>query len=601
MPPRRNEVVAELAGADLLPAIHFIFSRAGCDEARDTIIRDGLVLNDERQVAAVDAHLAERLGPVGPEDQMALGVEQWSEGLRRGIASHHAGLVPLFKEITEELFAAGLVKLVYATETLALGVNLPARSVVIDRLTKFTGQTHEVLTPGQFTQLTGRAGRRGLDVEGHALVCWSPFVPFDQVAGLAGSRDFVLRSAFRPTYNMVANMVDGRTRAEAVDLLARSFAQFQVDRRTASRLRRASEKRDEAGEIRRRLGSASELPRSPTTGRRVSAVVLRPGDVVIPDDGRVHVVLSVANRGGGRIRVRAMDQEGRVGLLTDGHDDGSDVVGDPDLIGQVDLPTPFVPDDAGFRHALRDRLADFASDTAPPVRSARAGDSRSRDRRQLQRLESQLEQEATRPTDMESDLTARFDAALAVLTARGMVDGWALTTRGMSLTQIHNEADLLVAEVLGAGILRGLSASMTAAVLSCLTYRKRGPGDPSTVRLAGEFPHLFGRLSRLAEEVANAEQDAGLTPVDPPDPGFAHRIHAWAGGAELADVIDEDLPPGEFVRNVRLVADLLRQVAATAEPEIAVVALEAEDRLDRGVIALSAGRLGGNEDPELEV
>jgi len=601
VPPRRNEVVAELAGADLLPAIHFIFSRAGCDEARDTIIRDGLVLNDERQVAAVDAHLAERLGPVGPEDQMALGVEQWSEGLRRGIASHHAGLVPLFKEITEELFAAGLVKLVYATETLALGVNLPARSVVIDRLTKFTGQTHEVLTPGQFTQLTGRAGRRGLDVEGHALVCWSPFVPFDQVAGLAGSRDFVLRSAFRPTYNMVANMVDGRTRAEAVDLLARSFAQFQVDRRTASRLRRASEKRDEAGEIRRRLGSASELPRSPTTGRRVSAVVLRPGDVVIPDDGRVHVVLSVANRGGGRIRVRAMDQEGRVGLLTDGHDDGSDVVGDPDLIGQVDLPTPFVPDDAGFRHALRDRLADFASDTAPPVRSARAGDSRSRDRRQLQRLESQLEQEATRPTDMESDLTARFDAALAVLTARGMVDGWALTTRGMSLTQIHNEADLLVAEVLGAGILRGLSASMTAAVLSCLTYRKRGPGDPSTVRLAGEFPHLFGRLSRLAEEVANAEQDAGLTPVDPPDPGFAHRIHAWAGGAELADVIDEDLPPGEFVRNVRLVADLLRQVAATAEPEIAVVALEAEDRLDRGVIALSAGRLGGNEDPELEV
>ena len=212
-----------------------------------------------------------------------------------------------------------------------------------------------------------------------------------------------------------------------------------------------------------------------------------------------------------------------------------------------------------------------------------------------------MEQEATRPTDMESDLTARFDAALAVLTARGMVDGWALTTRGMSLTQIHNEADLLVAEVLGAGILRGLSASMTAAVLSCLTYRKRGPGDPSTVRLAGEFPHLFGRLSRLAEEVANAEQDAGLTPVDPPDPGFAHRIHAWAGGAELADVIDEDLPPGEFVRNVRLVADLLRQVAATAEPEIAVVALEAEDRLDRGVIALSAGRLGGNEDPELEV
>ena len=600
VPPRRNEVVAELAGADLLPAIHFIFSRAGCDEARDTIIRDGLVLNDERQAAAVDAHLVERLGSVGPEDQMALGVEQWSEGLRRGIASHHAGLVPLFKEITEELFAAGLVKLVYATETLALGVNLPARSVVIDRLTKFTGQTHEILTPGQFTQLTGRAGRRGLDLEGHALVCWSPFVPFDRVAGLAGSRDFILRSAFRPTYNMVANMVDGRTRAEAVDLLARSFAQFQVDRRTANRLRRISEKRDEARAIRRRLESDSELPRSPTTGRRVSVAVLRPGDVVIPDDGRVHVVLSVANRGGGRIRVRTMDQDGRVDLLTDGHENGTNVVGDPDLIGQVELPTPFVPDDPGFRNALRDHLADFTTDSAPPARSARVGDSRSGDRRQLKRLESELEREAARPSDIESDLTARFDAAFAVLTARGMVDGWALTTRGMSLTGIHNEADLLVAEVLGAGILRGLNASMIAAALSCLTYRKRGPGDPSTVSLAGEFPHLFDRLNRLAEEVANAEQEVGLTPADPPDPGFAHRIHAWVGGADLVDVIDEDLPPGEFVRNVRLVADLLRQVAATAVPEIAVVALEAEDRLDRGVIALSAGRLGDNEDLELE-
>ena len=600
IPPRRNEVVAELAGADLLPAIHFIFSRAGCDEARDTIIRDGLVLNDERQAARVDLHLADRLKSLGPEDQMALGVEQWSEGLRRGIASHHAGLVPLFKEITEELFTAGLVKLVYATETLALGVNLPARSVVIDRLTKFTGQTHEVLTPGQFTQLTGRAGRRGLDVEGHALVCWSPFVPFDRVAGLACSRDFVLRSAFRPTYNMVANMVNGRTRAEAVDLLARSFAQFQMDRRTANRLRQIGEKRNEAERIRRRLESDDETPKALAHGRRVSVAVLRPSDVVIPDDGHIRVIISVANRGGGRIRVRAMDREGRVVLLDDGYDDGSDLVGSPELVGQVELPTPFVPDDARFRQVLRDRLAEFAADSVPRPRLAASDDGRSGDRRRLVRLERDLEREAARPSDTEGDLTARFDAAFDVMEARGMVDGWALTTQGVALTKIHNESDLLVAEVLGAGILRGLSAAMTAAAVSCLTYRKRGPGEPSSVRLAGEFPDLFDQLILLAEEVANVEQEAGLTPADPPDPGFAHLIYAWVGGADLVDVLDEDLPPGEFVRNVRLVADLLRQVAATAEPEIAIVALEAEAGLDRGVIALSAGRLGVNDDHELE-
>ncbi len=601
VPPRRNEVVAELAGSDLLPAIHFIFSRAGCDEARDTVLRDGLVLNDEREAAAVDALLAERLVTVGEDDRFALGVDRWADALRRGVASHHAGLVPLFKEVTEELFIAGLVKLVYATETLALGVNLPARSVVIDRLTKFTGETHEVLTPGQFTQLTGRAGRRGLDVEGHAVVCWSPFVPFERVAGLAGSRDFVLRSAFRPTYNMVANMVDGRTRAEAVDLLARSFAQFQVDRRTSTRLRRNAEKRDEADRIRRRLDIDDRASIAPSRGRRVSVAVLRPGDVVVPDDGLTHVVLSVANRGGGRIRVRTLDHEGRVGLIAGDGADGDSMVGDPDLVGQVDLPVPFVPDDQGFRREARRRLADFVvgASNRPSQGDSRDGASdRAGDRHRLARIERDLARDGDRPADVEGDLTARFDAAFDVLAERGMVDGWSLTERGRPLTQIHNEADLLVAEVLDAGILRGLGGSMIAAVVSCLTYRKRGPGEPSTVRLAGEFPERFDRLTDLAEAVAAAERKAGLSPPDPPDPGFAHRIHAWAGGAELADVLDDDLPGGEFVRNVRLVADLLRQVAATAGQGIASAALDAQDGIDRGVIALSAGRVDADEDPE---
>lgn len=594
VPPRRNEVVAELAGADLLPAIHFIFSRAGCDEARDTVVRDGLVLNDAREAAAVDAHIAERLESVGEADRSALRVDNWADALRRGIASHHAGLVPLFKEVTEELFIAGLVKLVYATETLALGVNLPARSVVIDRLTKFTGETHEVLTPGQFTQLTGRAGRRGLDEEGHALVCWSPFVPFDRVAGLAGSRDFVLRSAFRPTYNMVANMVEGRTRAEAVDLLARSFAQFQVDRQTATRLRRNSEKHEEAAMIRGRLGDEERQPVMRTGGRQVSVAVLRPGDVVVPDDGLVHVVLSVANRGGGRIRIRALSQEGRVSMVSDGDAGVDDLVGDPELVGQIELPAPFLPDDPEFRREVRRRLADFVVDHVDWVARgvpSNEDPGRSGDRKRLDRLERDLAREADRPADVEGDLTARFDAAFDVLSARGMVDGWALTMRGLPLTQIHNEADLLVAEVLDAGILRGLSPSMTAAVVSCLTYRKRGPGDPSTVRLAGQFPDCFERLTELAGVVAAAEVEAGLKPAEPPDPGFAHCVHAWAGGAELGDVLDDDIPAGEFVRNVRLVADLLRQVVATAGPTVAAAAFEAQEGIDRGVIAMSSGRV----------
>ena len=442
--PRRDEVLAELSRHDMLPAIHFIFSRAGCDEARDVMIRDGVKLNNAAEERAVDALVDDRLADLPEADLAALGVRAWRDGLRRGVAAHHAGLVPAFKEVTEELFAAGLLKIVYATETLALGVNLPARAVVIDRLTKFNGQTHQVLTPGQFTQLTGRAGRRGLDDEGHALVCWSPFVAFERVAGLAGSRDFVLRSAFRPTYNMVANLILGRTRSEAADLLSRSFAQFQLDRQGVA-IHQAAEKR------------------------------------------------------------------------------------------------------------------------RPPPRKR---DSRS----------------AT------TSLSERMEAALRVLEARGMADGWSLEDRGLPLAAIHNEADLLIAESLDSGLLEGLDPGMLSAVVSCLSYRKRGPGEPSSVQLAGAFPERFNGLCALAAGVASAEREEGLEPSEPPDPGFAHVIYAWANGEELAEVLNGTLTGGEFVRNVRLVTDLMRQLTKVAPPLLAATAEEAGRCLDRGVVALAIGR-----------
>src|SRR5204863_1299556 len=118
--------------------------------------------------------------------------------LGRGVASHHAGMLPLFKEAVEELFAQGLVKVVFATETLSLGINMPARTVVIERLSKWQGERHELLTPGEYTQLTGRAGRRGIDALGHAVVVYQRQVPFERVAGLAATRTYDLTSSFRP-------------------------------------------------------------------------------------------------------------------------------------------------------------------------------------------------------------------------------------------------------------------------------------------------------------------------------------------------------------------------------------------------------------------
>src|ERR1022692_926262 len=169
---RRPDVISRLDAAGLLPAITFIFSRAGCDAAVQQCLSAGLRLTTPAEAAEI-TEVAERHTAGIPRDDLpVLGYGEWLLGLQRGIAAHHAGLLPTFKQVVEELFAAGLVRAVFATETLALGINMPARTVVIERLDKWNGEAHADLTPGEYTQLTGRAGRRGIDIEGHAVVLW---------------------------------------------------------------------------------------------------------------------------------------------------------------------------------------------------------------------------------------------------------------------------------------------------------------------------------------------------------------------------------------------------------------------------------------------
>src|SRR5205085_1652991 len=189
------------------PAIYFIFSRAACDDAVSACLSAGIRLTTPDERARIRAIAEEHVRALTDADLDVLEGARWLAGLEAGVAAHHAGMVPPFKEAVEACFAEGLVKVVFATETLALGINMPARTVVIEKLTKYNGERHEFLNAGEYTQLTGRAGRRGIDPVGHAVVLWNPFVGFDDVAALAASRSFSLRSAFRPTYNMSANLV----------------------------------------------------------------------------------------------------------------------------------------------------------------------------------------------------------------------------------------------------------------------------------------------------------------------------------------------------------------------------------------------------------
>ena len=229
--PRRSEIIEHLAAQNRLPAIVFVFSRQGCDDAARTLVAEGAAFLDAAQQHRVreiaDAHMA----PLSRSDLDALGFDEWLAGLCAGVASHHAGLVPAFKEAIEDCFSAGLLAVVFATETLAVGINMPARSVVIEQLSRFRGEGFAMLTPGEYTQLVGRAGRRGIDDVGFAYTLWHPHAGFDETARLAASGDFELESSFRPTYNMAANLIAGHSRAEAVELLQRSFAQWRADRR----------------------------------------------------------------------------------------------------------------------------------------------------------------------------------------------------------------------------------------------------------------------------------------------------------------------------------------------------------------------------------
>jgi ATP-dependent RNA helicase HelY len=228
-PLGRPEVLKILQGQNMLPAITFIFSRAGCDGALYQCLRSRMTLTSEEEAEEIKAIVDAGVEGIPEDDLQVLNFRQWRQALSRGFAAHHAGMLPAFRHIVEDLFVKGLVRAVFATETLALGINMPARTVVLEKLIKFNGEAHVDLTPGQYTQLTGRAGRRGIDTIGNAVVMWAPAMDPRQVAGLASTRTYPLISTFEPGYNMAINLLGMLGYQDSLRLLEKSFAQFQAD------------------------------------------------------------------------------------------------------------------------------------------------------------------------------------------------------------------------------------------------------------------------------------------------------------------------------------------------------------------------------------
>ena len=273
-PLGRPEVLKVLQSQDMLPAITFIFSRAGCDGALYQCLRSRMVLTSQEEAQEIKDIVDAGVEGIPEEDLQVLDFKRWREALSRGFAAHHAGMLPAFRHIVEDLFVRGLVRAVFATETLALGINMPARTVVLEKLIKFNGEAHVDLTPGQYTQLTGRAGRRGIDTLGNAVVQWAPAMDPRQVAGLASTRTYPLISTFAPGYNMAINLLGMLGFEESLRLLEKSFAQFQADGSVVEETREIERAEHRVRELRNQLDDAVALLAPPAKDREDPAEVL---------------------------------------------------------------------------------------------------------------------------------------------------------------------------------------------------------------------------------------------------------------------------------------------------------------------------------------
>ena len=639
--PWRSDAIDRLARDGLLPAIYFLFSRAGCDDAVKQCMNAGLKLTSQPERVTIRAAALEATQNLPPGDLAALGYEEWLAGLERGISAHHAGLLPLFKEVVENLFQQGLLKVVFATETLALGINMPARSVVLEKLVKWNGEMHVNLTPGEYTQLTGRAGRRGIDIEGHGVVLWHPGLDPRALAGLASTRTYPLKSSFQPSYNMAVNLVSRIGHHAAREILETSFAQFQADRSVvglATSLRKHEDALDgyreamqchlgdfeEYAQIREDANRREKDLTRDAAGRRRDAAftslrILRAGDVFIIPGGRRSGPVVVLDPGSSNPRdeprpmvLTADRQVRRISTV--------EITAPVEAIAKLRIPKGFNARNAQSRRDLASALRELTSDLSHERTRRKSNgddaevvDMRARirhhpchgcsDREQHARWAERYMRAKREIRDLEqrvegrtSSIGRRFDQVCEVLTELGYLtnagDAAKITPPGKMLMGLYTESDLLAGQCLREGTWRGLSAPELAGAVSAIVYESRRSEDDESPRLpGGAVREALKEMTGIWGMIHDAEARHGLSITRPLDAGFVWAMHKWATGATLQSVLDStDLTAGDFVRWTRQVIDVLGQVTVALESDDSMrsTAHQAVDAINRGVIAYTS-------------
>ena len=521
----RSEVIEKLDREGLLPAITFIFSRNNCDAAVRQCLAAGIRLTNSQERSSIREVVAKNIKSLAEEDLVVLGYYEWADALERGVAAHHAGLLPAFKVTVEELFQRGLVKAVFATETLALGINMPARTVVLEKLSKWNGEGHVAISPGEYTQLTGRAGRRGIDIEGNAVILWGNELDSTSVGGLASTRTYPLKSSFKPTYNMSINLISQFGSDKARTSLESSLAQFQADKAV--------------------VGLAKQIRKN---------------------------------------------ESARDSLFIEAKCDKGDFIEYSQLRGQIKKLESDSKRSKRKRAEIDDEIASIRKRMKNHIcHSCPDRENHSRFAERALRLQREIDGLTERINSRTNVIAKRFDRIKIILDKFGYIDNDQITKPGKMLAKIYGETDLLIAESIRADLFSNLSATDLVAVISSCIYESRN--DEAAKIPRGEIQTALSGISKIYGRIHSAETDLNLEPMRAPDFGFCWASHKWASGNSLTSVLKgNDLTVGDFVRSMKQIIDLLRQLRVAA-PHLQSVIDQALTKVDRGVIAYAGAAL----------
>lgn len=629
-PYERRKIIEQLDKAGQLPCIYFIFSRNGCNHAAaEFLISSSPFLTKDEQNFISD-FVESRVANLSPIDLDALDYETFIAQLKWGIATHHAGMIPLFKEIVEELFQLGILKVVFATETLSLGINMPAKTVVIESLRKFDGNSHVDLTAGEYTQLTGRAGRRGLDTLGYAVVPISETTSPATIASLVGTRTYQLRSSFRPNYNMSVNLINKYGLARGKTFLENSFAQFQASKSLGGLVKRVSEIENSIIQIESKYSSRSlkyavsylelldefeDLKNTEMISRfsakNASERDLKTGSVFyfLENPTEFFVVTDVDLK---RQTVSTISEKGFKRMHW--HNFASW----PVVCEHLKIPKGFNPNDRKARTALLDQVPEIKAfnqikrysktslhelDRQIKNHEFLAESNRfdlEKAARKIIQLNKDRERLNQRIRAKSESLSNAFENICRLLSDLDYLDkNSSVTKKGKLLSGLYLDKDLLLAETIYKGIINDLSLPDFGSVLSTFVFESRLFTNFKQISVPSKpVKDALIQIESIYFDIASREKIHNVSLTQEIDGGFANAVYDWLTGVSVKLILEESqLSPGDFVRWIKQLIDLANQISYVVDDsKLRNLCKQLIEELSYGIINASDSTLIDGED-----